>query len=396
MLGAYLPGDGWKVEEIKKFNNLSEKSLAFVTYFSAFSHNWREHLKWQSSNIYNNGAIPLISWMPIDLSDRKRNLLPEIVAGEWDNYIDTWIAGLLTWVESYPKSKTPMVLLRFAHEFNGNWYPYSGEPAAYARAWQHIHDRFQNAGANNYVEWVWNVNHISFDDYNDPTQYYPGDRYVDWTAIDGYNWGTNHDWTEWDSFEQVFAAAYDTLISNYPTKPILIAEYGSTEPKDLPSSSWGQYGDNGDINEDRSAWFIEMLTSIENHFPAIRGIGLFSIDKELSWSLTSASSTGIQGYNTGIQSDHYTTNFLCTRIMNGSSRPTISDFLPIRRGSISVAQRELINAEVFSHSINTRKPPKKTVDEALLKSRSYRTTVRSISENQRELIAKKRLEVLDY
>lgn len=84
MLGAYLPGDGWRVEEITRFNNASDKDLAFVTLFSAFSHNWREHLKWQTSNIYNNGAIPLISWMPVDLADRERNLLPEIAAGQWD------------------------------------------------------------------------------------------------------------------------------------------------------------------------------------------------------------------------------------------------------------------------------------------------------------------------
>ena len=98
--------------------------------------------------------------MPVDLEDPERNLLPEIAAGEWDDYIDTWIDGLLSWLGSYPKSKRPMILLRFAHEFNGHWYPYSDEPVLYIIAWRRIHDRFKAAGANNFVEWVWNSNHI--------------------------------------------------------------------------------------------------------------------------------------------------------------------------------------------------------------------------------------------
>ena len=32
--------------------------------------------------------------------------------------------------------------------------------------------------------------------------YYPGDEYVDWTGVDGYNWGVRNG--GWQSFEQVF------------------------------------------------------------------------------------------------------------------------------------------------------------------------------------------------
>lgn len=396
MLGAYLPGDGWRVEEIKRFNEVSAKPLAFVTYFSAFSHNWREHLKWQSRNIYSTGAIPLISWMPVDVADPERNLLPEIAAGEWDNYIDTWIEGLLTWIASYPESKRPMILLRFAHEFNGHWYPYSGEPVLFIIAWKRIHDRFQRAGANEFVEWVWNANHISFDKHNDITKYYPGDRYVDWTALDGYNWGTNHDWTNWDSFDHVFAAGYETLITNYPDKPILIAEYGTTEPRDLPSESWGQRGSDVDRREDRSLWFLDMLNSIEQHFPAIRGLGLFGNDKELSWSLTNEQSTGIDGFNLGLQSDHFTSNFLCARVMPPNTSLPQVEQQEVQSGPINLIPRELLDPNVFSHAINTRKPPVDIVERAVSKSQNYRSTVRSKTENERKSMVLKRLEFLNY
>ena len=396
MLGAYLPGDGWDIAELNRFNNVSGKSLAFVTYFSSFSHNWEEHLQYQSRNIYSTGAVPLVSWMPVDLEDPERNLLPEIAAGEWDDYIDTWIDGLLSWLGSYPKSKRPMILLRFAHEFNGHWYPYSDEPVLYIIAWRRIHDRFKAAGANNFVEWVWNSNHISFDSHDDITKYYPGDEYVDWTALDGYNWGTNHDWTNWDSFEDIFAAAYDTLIANYPDKPILIAEYGTTEPRDLPTESWGQYGSDVDNDENRSDWFFDMLTSIEQHFPAVRGLGLFGNDKELSWSLTSELSTGLEGFNLGLQSDYYTSNFLCARVMPPNTNLPQSEPQLIQSGSIRIVPRELLNPEVFSHAINTRKPPHRVVYSAVGKSQMYRYRVRSMTPRQRASMSVKRMEVLDY
>jgi len=396
MLGAYLPGEGWNVEEINRFNDATDKQLAFVTIFSAFSHNWNEHLKWQSTNIYNNGAIPLISWMPVDVDDGERNLLPEIINGQWDDYIDNWTTGLLAWVNSYPDSKIPVILLRFGHEFNGNWYPYSGEPELFVRAWQHLHKRFEHAGANDYVEWVWNSNHISYDNHNDITLYYPGDEHVDWTAIDGYNWGTNHDWTTWDSFEDIFAAAYQTLITNYPTKPVLIAEYGTAEPDDTPSKHWGQFGNDQDRTKNRAEWFAEMLSSIELHFPAIRGISLFNHNKELSWSLVKSNSTGLTAYNRGIQSDYFTTSFLCARVMPGRSTSVDTGPQNIQRGSIVPLQLELINPDVFSHAISTRSPPPDAISTAETKSQHYRSKVRSMSEDQRQSLARRRLEVLEY
>ena len=39
---------------------------------------------------------------------------------------------------------------------------------------------------------------------------YPGDEYVDWTGLDGYNWGTNPAKPDgWTSFDQLFSSTYD-------------------------------------------------------------------------------------------------------------------------------------------------------------------------------------------
>ena len=311
MVGAFVPGNAWNQQAITNLNSNLTKSMAFVNVFSSYSESW-DHLYWQSSKIVSEGMLPMISWMPIDYSRYGDNLLPEIAIGNWDSYIDRWGEKLVAWVNSYPDGSQPSVLLRFGHEFNGTWYPYGDSPFWYKAAWQHVHDRFELAGVNDHIEWVWSANNVNVDSHNDVTQYYPGDDYLDWTSIDGYNWGSNFSWSSWDSFTDVFSPMYSTLVTNYPDKPIIIAEVGSAEPSDLPDPSWGQNGNDNDSQQSKDVWTAEMMSTIESDFPAIRGVTLFNIDKELSWSLTEWSSTGLQGFNGGLQSPHFTSDFLTT------------------------------------------------------------------------------------
>ena len=49
------------------------------------------------------------------------------------------------------------VYLRYAHEMNGYWYPWSNDPRAYRWAWRRIVRLFAVAGADN-VRFVWSVN----------------------------------------------------------------------------------------------------------------------------------------------------------------------------------------------------------------------------------------------
>ena len=91
------------------------------------------------------------------------------------------------------------MLLRLAHEPNGDWYTWSehydrGAPipgntaATYVRAWRHVHALFAAAGAAN-VAWVWSPNLRDYPAGNRADRYYPGDDVVDWVGIDAYNGG---------------------------------------------------------------------------------------------------------------------------------------------------------------------------------------------------------------
>ncbi|MDX1531405.1 MAG: glycosyl hydrolase, partial [Rhodothermales bacterium] len=73
------------------------------------------------------------------------------------------------------------------------------------------------------VAWVWSPNVVSVPDTpdNDMHRYYPGDAYVDWVGLDGYNFGDHHDeWHRWQSFAEVFEAPLAELESRFPRKPV--------------------------------------------------------------------------------------------------------------------------------------------------------------------------------
>jgi mannan endo-1,4-beta-mannosidase len=74
------------------------------------------------------------------------------------------------------------VYLRFAHEMNGYWYPWSHGSRAYVYAWRRIVRIFGVAGAEN-VRFVWSVNPNLYEGVDawrrGVRPYWPGSRYVD-------------------------------------------------------------------------------------------------------------------------------------------------------------------------------------------------------------------------
>ena len=137
-----------------------------------------------------------------------------------------------------------------------------------------------------------------------------------------------------------------------------------------------------------------MMTSIEEYFPAIRAVGLFGSNKELSWSVTSSNSSGLHGFNIGLQSDHFTSDFLCARIMPSNMQLPESDV--IQSGPSTVIPRRLLNPTLFSHGINTKRPPDELITEARDRARTYRSKVRDITEDHRAAMARRRFEVVQY
>ncbi len=215
------------------------------------------------------GKTLQITWEPWHFSDPGAVKMAGIAAGKYDKYIDTFAASA--------RSFGGEISLRFAHEMNGNWYPWcisnNGQnPKIYLAAYRRVHDRFRAAGASN-VRWVWCFNAESVPEaaWNDPFKAYPGDDYVDAIGIDGYNFGDTLPHSRWQSFEEVFGRAYARALQSHPGKPIYISETGC-------SSTGG----------DKVAWLRQMDAALRGKLPRVESVTWFEAAKEADWRLVSS------------------------------------------------------------------------------------------------------------
>jgi beta-mannanase len=152
----------------------------------------------------------MISWQP------PAGDLRLVADGEWDEYVTGYARAVAA--VSVP------LLLRFAHEMNGEWIPWRSPPESFRAAWRHVHAIFAAEGADN-VRWVWSP-YVPDPRAERFEAYYPGHDVVDWVALDGYNWGRSLPGTRWQDFDAVFAAPYDDLVALAPGKPVMLAEIG--------------------------------------------------------------------------------------------------------------------------------------------------------------------------
>lgn len=225
----------------------------------------------------SRGAVPMITWEPwvpngsAIQPDYRLSKLGKDGNDGFGEYIASWAAGLAAY--------DGPVYLRFAHEMNGSWYPWApgvnGNNAGdFKTAWQRVHTRLMDAipaGKQANIRWVWSPN-IEFDGSTDLRDLYPGDDFVDWVGIDGYNWGTSRAGERWKSFSEVFGATLNRIQQVAPNKPVMIAETASSE-------------DGGN----KDAWIEQaLLNEIPLRFPAVRTLIWFNETKETSWRIDSS------------------------------------------------------------------------------------------------------------
>jgi len=243
---------------------------------------------------------------PVELS-RKRGAYPLMTMDNWGATLKEVAEGkkdtyLKEWAEKVAAYKYPF-FFRWAWEMNGDWYDWGDQaaesPQTYKEAWWHFHDVAEAAGATN-LTWVWcpNISYPASGSRPASTSLsslYPGKesegkgKYVDWTCMDGYNEGG----TGWRSFATTFSSTYNELLILAPTKPIMIAETGSSE--------------NGGS---KASWITDAYgTQITTNFPALKAVVWFNKREGTAkdWPIeTSTSATS--AFASAIASPYYAEN----------------------------------------------------------------------------------------
>jgi mannan endo-1,4-beta-mannosidase len=164
------------------------------------------------------GALPVIQFQPQTMT------IASIADGSTNAYTRTL-------ADTVRRLNLPIVV-SFGHEMNGNWYPWgttTTSPAAFVKAWQHIHDLFVQAGATNAI-WLWDVN-VTYPVPNIALKpLYPGDAYVDWIGVTGY-YNTTPGGRS--TFDTLFLPTM-TDVRLFSRKPFLLAETGASPSVSKP------------------------------------------------------------------------------------------------------------------------------------------------------------------
>jgi len=217
-LGAYIPNATHQPRAIDRYaGRVGRRPLIVASYKQ-----WdtRAFVRDELRAVWRRGALPMITWEPWSYHGR-RFPLGAIARGRYDGYVRRAARAAARWNRP--------ILLRFAHEMNGNWYPWGrgvdgNTPRRFKNAWRHVVRIFRRNGARK-VRWVWTP-YVNQSGRLPFRRLYPGSRYVDWVGLDGFNWGASRG--AWQPFGKIFGDSYRQLrrISN---APILIGETGSAE-----------------------------------------------------------------------------------------------------------------------------------------------------------------------
>jgi beta-mannanase len=275
-LGAYIPNAPEDAQALDGYAAMVGRNPDIVMNYS----NVTDPLLTSTdiSNLEARDETPMVTWQLYKSGWSGPTIsLAGIAAGNYDGYLRR--------AADLARGLPFDVMIRFGHEMNGDWYQWSGQPAQYVAAWRHIVRVFRQEGASN-VKWVWSPN---VDQGSYPfAKYFPGDSWVDYVALDGYNWGTaGVGVNRWQTLSQVFSSSYKQL-TQLSSKPVIITETSSS-----------------DVGGDKADWIRDgLLKTIPQQFPRVRAVIWFDRDMEEDWRLDSSQSS-LQAYRDVVSNSLY-------------------------------------------------------------------------------------------
>ncbi len=277
-------------EKLIDFEKKTKKKYSIAHYYRGWESFTDFNLINEFDTLRRNGWTPMINANPYYFKECPYLDVPiykAIADGKCDKFLHS--AG-----KNLSKVDKPFYLL-FAWEMNNadlEWsVPYTRSSSQdFVRAWRHVHNIFEKEKAVNVI-WVFcpNIPNVPQYSYQD---LYPGDPFVDWTCLDGYNWGNTQSWSQWASFSGVFTSSYNLLSGIAPEKPMLIGEVNTT-----------------DQGGNKAKWYESMFNEeIPNKFPKIKAVVIFnenrSAQEKVNWKVD-ISKESLDAFINGVNSPHY-------------------------------------------------------------------------------------------
>jgi hypothetical protein len=300
LLGIYYGNQGWKMDQVRAMEAWQGKRHAVVNLFTDWCNRTKtldNLFNQQLPSIWANGNVPVVTWEPYlcSPSATPNDVTVRAARGDYDAYLNAWADRMVKFVRgpdgSLHSADDRRVYIRLAHEMNGDWYPWSpvvggNSAASYQLMWQNVRRIFWVKGLDSStVQWIWAVNNEDAGSAH-AESYYPGDAYVDWIGIDGYNWGASQSWSSWSAPQQVFGPMVARL-RGLTAKPLALTETASS------SSKPGKV----DVAA-KSQWITELFTYATASTTGARMIVWFNEDKETDWAVFGGAN-GDETYRSG-------------------------------------------------------------------------------------------------
>jgi hypothetical protein len=222
---------------------------------------------------------------------------------------DAAIADIVSRLALFGSEGVPSIV-RFAHEMNGAWYPWSQDPAAYTAAFRRVADAVHAGAPSAAMLWAPNQGqgypyaggqyeaapgspaarlldtngNGRLDAGDDPyAPYWPGAAYVDWVGMSLYHWGTTYPWgantvTAPGKFAALITGAA-TAASDVPV-PDFYAGYAARYGKPLAivetAALYRPGGGGASESAIKTAWLGQVLSpATRTRFPLLRIVNWF-------------------------------------------------------------------------------------------------------------------------
>lgn len=194
--------------------------------------------------LHDRGIQGMVWWEPIDpgdpLNGKYARHKQTYKLHNNDDYIEEWAQQ----ARLFGQANGTRIVLRFAHEANGTWFPWTvgvkdNTAKTFKKYWRYVYNKFKAEGALPYVDFLWSVTNKSCNGCNPYAKIFPGNAYIDYAGITAFNWGKQR---KWKSMKAVLQKPMSQLWA-VTHKPVIVAELASHFlPKKKSKATWIKNG----------------------------------------------------------------------------------------------------------------------------------------------------------
>ena len=292
LLGVYSqgwPGTQTTMDnEFHALDNWAGKRLSIAgTFINIEDASPDANVRGQLTTIWKNGYTPFVNL------DTKGSAF-DIASGSLDSQLHAWAKAYA----AYAKDGERTAFIAPLQEMNGYWVSYGLNPTNFKLAYKRIQEIFAQEGVpGESVKWVFAPNGWSHPQDAPFEDYYPGNNRVDVVSFSGYNFGfaPGMRGAEWQPPDEVFREYILRFQKLAPTKPLFIAQTGTTP-----------YYYDGISNDAKNEWIREAYDYLAN-FNNVRAIIYFNLinDQGYLWPFYQPDGARYEGYKQAVKDSDF-------------------------------------------------------------------------------------------